>query len=102
MPKDKDNSYYSGHIESYTEQQIKAQIKKDQHEKSNAFKDRLSDFLMVSTKEEAKVLADKILPNNRRGNTFWIGDAKCVVIDNDDMFRITIVMDNEVLSYNFE
>ena len=98
----RNNAYYNGHFESYTEQQIRAQIKKDKHEKSDSFKERLTDFLMVSTKEEAKELANKILPNNGSEDTFWVGDAKCFVIDNDDMFRITIVTDKEVLSYNFE
>ena len=93
---------FNSNAESYTAQQFRAQVKHDNQEKTDVLKDRLQQFLSVATKDEAKELAKKILPTNSEISTFWAGDAKCIVVNKEDLFRITVISEKEVLSYNFE
>ena len=65
------------------------------------FKERIAPFETAKTLTEAKELAAKILPTANELNRFYIGDAKCTVINRDDLLRITIDSANECLSYDF-
>lgn len=65
------------------------------------FKERIAAFENITTIEEAKALATKILPTANEINRFYISDAKCVVINRDDLLRISIDTNEEFICYNF-
>ena len=62
---------------------------------------RLKEFENIETIEEAKELAKKILPVANEINRFSVGDAKCTVINRDDLFRISFDTPDEFISYDF-
>ena len=70
-------------------------------ERIKEFKERIAPFEAVSTLEEAKELAAKVLPTANEVNRFYVGDAKCVIINREDMLRISIDTADEFLSYDF-
>lgn len=70
-------------------------------EKVNSFKERIAPFKTVATLREAKDLAAKILPTANEVNMFYVGDAKCIVINKEEMLRISIDTTNEFFCYDF-
>lgn len=70
--------------------------------KLNDFKERIVAFNNVSTLEEAKELATKILPTSNEINHFYIGEAKCTIVNSENTFRICLDSPEEFLCYNFE
>lgn len=79
--------------------------KKDEKEvkdqKLESFKQRLSKFKSVSTLEEAKVLLDKTMPISLDRTTFYIGEAKVVIINYDKRLRICLNSPKEFICYDF-
>lgn len=71
-------------------------------DKLKEFKDRVAPFAMVSTFEEAKELAKKILPTANEINRFYVGDAKCMIVNRNDLLRISIDSATEFICYDFE
>ena len=70
-------------------------------DKLSEFKTRIAPFEKVETLAEAKELAAKILPTANELNKFYIGDAKCTVVNRSDMLRICIDSADEFLCYDF-
>ena len=75
---------------------------------SSRKKKKVSDFLLrlerfgdITTLEDAKVLAQKILPVPNDINTFKVGNAKCTVINREDMFRVCVDTPEKFISYDF-
>ena len=74
----------------YNQYDAQRQIELANKEKYNKFKERIQQFSNISTLEEAKELANKILPTAKEINRFSIGSAKCVIINKEDNFRISV------------
>lgn len=70
--------------------------------KYNEFLERLKSFSEVSTLSEAKDLATKIMPTSQEKTTFYIGSAKCVVINTSSSLRISIDSAKEFICYDFQ
>lgn len=70
-------------------------------DKIKEFKERIAPFENISSLAEAKELANKVLPTANEVNRFYVGDAKCVVINREDMLRISIDTADEFLCYDF-
>ena len=77
------------------------QLEKQKKEKLNSFKERIESFKLVSTLEEAKKLAEKILPTVNEINRFYVGDAKCTIINRVDRLRICVDTNEEFFCYDF-
>lgn len=75
-------------------------FKKDE-EKYNEFKTRLEKFEEITTLDEAKDLSKKILPVAKDFNKFKIGNATCIIINRDDMFRVSLDSEKEFICYDF-
>lgn len=69
--------------------------------KVSEFIERISNFRNVQTLSEAKELAAKIMPTANEVNRFYIENAKCVIINKDDMLRISLDTAEEFISYDF-
>lgn len=65
------------------------------------FKSRIEKFSGVASLKEAKDLALKIMPTSNEINRFYIDNAKCVIVNKDDMFRISLDTPDEFISYDF-
>ena len=70
-------------------------------DKLSEFKARIAPFEKVETLAEAKDLAARILPTANELNNFYIGDAKCTIVNKADMLRICIDSAEEFLCYDF-
>ena len=70
-------------------------------EKAENFKQRLSEFKKIKTLEEAKILMDKIMPVRLERTVFFVGDAKCTIINKNNLLRICYDSPTEFISYNF-
>jgi len=77
------------------------QIEKQNLEKCEKFKERVKQFETISSLEEAKDLAAKILPVAKDVSSFRVGSAKCTVVNKDDMFRICVDTADEFICYDF-
>ncbi|MBQ4115159.1 hypothetical protein IJD34_07115 [bacterium] len=91
----------SGDIHSFNQMEAMFKIEQQNKSKFEDFKTRIKEFETVSTIEEAKTLAEKILPIANEKNIFRIGSAKCTIINNDDIFRICVDSPEEFIAYDF-
>ena len=69
--------------------------------KINEFIERIGKFKKVKTLKEAKELASKIIPTANEINRFYIENAKCIIVNKEDMFRISFDTAEEFISYDF-
>ena len=86
---------------NYTQQEVMAQIERQNAEKYKNLVERVSEFENISTLEEAKELAKKILPTSQEMSRFTVGKSNCVVINTKEHFRISIDSPEEFISYDF-
>lgn len=77
-------------------------IEKQNKEKEARFKDRISAFKDITSLDEARELANKILPVAQEMNKFRVGNAKCVIINKPERLRISYDSDGEFIAYDFE
>ena len=91
----------SGDIHSFNQMEAMFQIEKQNKSKFENFKKRIKEFETVSTLEDAKALAEKILPIANEKNIFRIGPAKCTIICNEELFRISLDSEEEFIAYDF-
>lgn len=75
------------------------QEKKD--EKLENFKLRLEQFKNIQTLQEAKELLQKTMPIALDRATFFIGDAKVVIINYEKKLRICLDSPKEMICYDF-
>lgn len=85
----------------YNQYDAQRQIEQANKEKFLKFKQRIQQFNNITTLEEAKELAAKILPTAKEINRFNIGSAKCVIINKPDNFRISLDSIDEFISFDF-
>lgn len=89
-------------MNNYAYDEFKLKIELQNKEKSERFKERIAEFANVSTLEEAKELAKQILRlTDKDIYEFNIGNSTCVVVNKDDMFRISLNSRDEFISYDF-
>ena len=91
----------SGTVNSYTSMFFQKSIDEQNVDKIENFKKRLEGFKNIKTKEEARELAKKIMPVNNERTVFRIGNAQCIVINRESLFRITLKTKTEYISFNF-
>ena len=70
-------------------------------DKEKQFKQRLEAFKNVSTLKEAQELLAKTMPIKLDRTTFYIGKAKCVIINTNNQLRICFDSPDEFISYDF-
>ena len=70
-------------------------------EKEKEFLKRIEPFKNVSTLEEAKELAKKILPVKEDITGFSVGNISCKIVNNENLFRISINTADEFICYDF-
>ena len=90
-----------GDMMNLAAQQMQFSIEQQQKKKADAFKKRIEEFKHIKTIDEARELAKKIMPVSNEKTRFRIGNARCVIINRADMFRITIDTEKEFISYDF-
>lgn len=88
--------------QNYNQMEVMQNLEIQNKEKAEKFKNRLKAFAELKTIEDAKMLAKKILPIANEMTRFKVGNARCVVISRDDLFRISVDTNDEVIVYNFE
>ena len=75
--------------------------KEEKEERVENFKKRLEGFKNVTTLEEAKELLNKIMPVRLERTVFFVGSAKCIIINRTDRVRISLDSEKEFISYDF-
>lgn len=70
-------------------------------EKISALKERLLFFSTATSLEEAKKLAVEIFPTNSEYTSFYVGNAKCSIINKSNLFRICVDTVDEFICYDF-
>jgi len=85
------NLLYSAHK---TEQETK-------NERLESFKKRLELFKNAQTLEEAKRILNKTMPIALDRSTFYIGDAKVVIVNYEKTLRICLDSPKEFICYEF-
>lgn len=81
---------------------IEQQVENQNRAKVENLKNRLSKFESVESLSEARDLVKKTLPVANEINRFRVGNAKCIVINKEDLIRISVDTDDEYLCYDFE
>lgn len=85
----------------YKAKEAMMNISKQNEEKIELFKKRISQFQNIKTLQEAKILSEKILPVAKEVNKFNVGNAVCTIVNKPNLFRISLNSDSEFISYNF-
>ena len=73
----------------------------ENEEKELELKKRLDNFANVSSLEDAQKLAAQILPAKQGITTFYVGNAKCSIINEKETLRICFDSNKEFICYNF-
>jgi len=92
---------YSGSLNNYNMLQFQQSVQNQNKEKLESFKKRAEEFQNISTLQEAKELAQKIMPMKTGRTMFNLGEAKCTIINEDNLFRICINSPKEFICYDF-
>ena len=86
----------------YNIQQSKENEEKEiKNQKLENFKQRLLQFNSVQTLDEAKSLLDKIMPIALDRVTFFIGDARVIIVNYESRLRICLNSPKEFIVYDF-
>lgn len=85
----------------YNQMDLMNQLEKQNAEKYKNFLKRISEFKNITTLEEARELAKKILPTSQELSRFFVGNAKCVILNTKDKLRISVDSAEEFISYDF-
>ena len=70
-------------------------------QKAKELKERVRPFAEVQTLKEAQELAQRVIPTKWPYMSFYVGNAKCSVINKPDAFRISIETSDEFICYDF-
>lgn len=89
---------YNPNVENY-ETIFDKKTKKES--KKEDFKIRLNEFKNVLTLKDAKDLLSKTIPVVLDRTTFFIDDAKCIIINTEKQLRICFDSPEEFISYDF-
>ena len=88
-------------INMYNTQNYQNSEKENKNAKLEAFKQRLDAFKNVNTLAEAKELLNKSMPVCLERTVFYIGEAKCTIINNSKFLKIFLKTKNEIIGYHF-
>ena len=91
-------SYSDDYTENYSSLSFKYNLSLEKEEK---FKQRISEFNNVQTLQEAKELLQKRMPVCSEKSVFNIGNAKCTIVNEENVLWISFVNDKECIYYNF-
>ena len=89
-------------LDKYGSYEIALQMEAKENAKIERFKERIKPFEAINTISEAKELAVEILRAGEGKSGFYVGNAKCIVINTDEIFRISLDSSNEFVCYTFE
>ena len=70
-------------------------------DKLKEFMKRVEPFKIISSFDEAKDLAKRILPTANEINRFYVGNSTCIVVNREDLLRISIDTAEEFICYDF-
>ena len=73
----------------------------NEEDRIEKFKERLEAFKHVHTLKEARELLNKTMPIKLDRTTFYIGEAKCVIVNTDKRLRICFDTPKEFISFDF-
>lgn len=79
-------------------------FQKEEAENKEKYKNllaRLDVFKDVKTLSEAQELASKHFPTNQEITRFYVGNAKCVVVNKPELLRISVDSSEEFICYDF-
>ena len=62
---------------------------------------RVQIFEGVNNFEQAKKLAAQFMPTQNPTTIFYVGNAKCTIINKSEMLRISIDSPEQFISYDF-
>ena len=96
-----ESNYDNLSAEDMRTEQVRYEMEQQKKKKVSDFLLRLEKFGDITTLEDAKDLAQKILPVPNDINTFKVGNAKCTVINREDMFRVCVDTPEKFISYDF-
>jgi len=91
-----------GSVNSYSAAFFKSSVDEQNHGKVEDFKSRLNEFRKIGTLQEAQALLSEIMPVKTERTTFNVGNAKCIIINKDNLLRITLDSDKEFISFSFQ
>ena len=63
--------------------------------------ERVNKFKDVDSLYEARQLAEKIIPTKMEVTGFYVGNAKCTIVNRSNLFRISLDSEKEFLCYDF-
>ena len=86
---------------AYDIQAIQTRILSENQEKAEKLKNRVKKFSAVANLEEAKALASTEFRANDELQEFSVAGVKCVIINKDDLFRISYITQSEFVCYDF-
>ena len=96
-----ESNYDNLSAEDMRTEQVRYEMEQQKKKTVSDFLLRLEKFGDITTLEDAKDLAQKILPVPNDINTFKVGNAKCTVINREDMFRVCVDTPEKFISYDF-
>ena len=85
----------------YNQLEALSKLEKQNAEKYQNFIERIDEFKNITTLEDARELAKRILPTKQEISKFYVGNAKCVVVNTEKQFRLSIDSEKEFISYDF-
>ena len=71
-------------------------------EKLQKFKMRLDAFKHVKNLKDAQELLKKTMPVQLERTVFYIGDARCMIINKDNFLKICFKSKSEIIILNFK
>ena len=86
----------------YEQYSIRSNNEHESDAKEKEFLSRIEPFKTVNTLEDARKLAEKVIPTKAEVTSFYIGQLKCTVCNTEKLFRLSIDSPEEFVSYNFE
>jgi len=97
----KNISYNPEMIDKEENPLVKTTSKEKHNEQIELFKLRLEPFKNAETLEEAKEILQKTMPVQLDRTTFYIGNAKCVIVNKENQLRICLDTPDELINYDF-
>lgn len=89
-------------MSEFSAQEMQYKLQQQQTEKLQNLKDRVMKFKEVSSLADAKLLASETFRISSDFTEFSVSNAKCTIINKDNLFRISLNTSEEFISYNFE
>lgn len=85
----------------YDVQAIQTQIQKDNVEKVKALKSRVEKFSDTETLDDAKALLQQYFRADKEFQEFGVAGVRCVIVNREDVVRISYDSPTEYICYDF-